>query len=182
MKFLISNGADIEAANAQGKTPINEAVSVANFESVKNLFHAGANLSTVDADGETLLHKPFYILTREPIARFLIEHNADVHAIDNRGRTPLIVAVQWRNLPTAMLLLEHGASIYCRDDEGNSAYDICTHERDGFNPVREVIETENCLRRNEAFAMATDMRLGSDSRANVLDTEVIRMILTGNFM
>ena len=179
IQFLISNGLELEDVDDEGQTPICQAVRCENFESVKELFHAGANLFTKDRDGSTLLH---WALTSESITRFLIEHNADIHAVDDHNATPLIVAAQWGTLPTAMLLLEHGASLYCRDDEGNSAYDICTRKYDGFNPIREVVEAENCRRRNEAFAMATDMRLGSDSRANVLDMEVIRMILTGNFM
>ena len=183
IQFLIFNGADIEAVDHWGQTPISKAVQCKFFESVKELVHAGANLFTKDREGRSILH---LAVTSESITRFLIEHKADVNAIDNRGKTPLIVAADCRTLPSAMLLWEEGADLDAEDDNGNSAYDICTRAYTRtfvpVNPVRQVVEAENCRRRNEAFAMATDRRLGSDSRAHVFSLDEIRMILTGNFM
>jgi ankyrin repeat protein len=172
IKFLIYHGADIEASDDEGHTPINRAVKCQNIESVQELFLADANLFTVDEDGNTLLHLAF---RSEPITRFLIEQKADVNAVNNEGRTPLMIAVVRGTLPSAMLLWRNGADLYLKDNDGVSAYEMCIRSID--NPVNAVVEAEICHRRNEAFAMVSHKRLGGDSKGSGIDEELIRMIL-----
>jgi len=172
IKFLIDHGADIEASDDDGKTPINRAVKCQNIESVQEFFKAGADLFTVDEDGNTLLHLAF---RSAPITQFLIEQKADVNAVNNEGRTPLMIAVVRGTLPSAMLLWRNGADLYLKDNDGVSAYEMCT--RSIVNPVMPVIEAENRLRIKEAFAMVSHNRLGASSKGNGIDEELIRMIL-----
>jgi ankyrin repeat protein len=111
----------------------------------------------------------------EPITRFLIEQKADVNAVNNEGRTPLMIAVVRGTLPSAMLLWRNGADLYLKDNDGVSAYEMCIRSID--NPVNAVVEAEICHRRNEAFAMVSHKRLGGDSKGSGIDEELIRMIL-----
>ena len=172
IRFLIYHGADIEASDDEGHTPINRAVQCRNIESVQELFKAGADLFTVDEDGNTLLHLAF---RSAPITQFLIEQKADVNAVDNEGRTPLMIAVVRRTLPSAMLLWQNGADLYLKDKDGYSAYEMCM--RCLVNPVMAVVEAENHRSRILAFAMVSHKRLGGDSKGSGIDEELIRMIL-----
>jgi ankyrin repeat protein len=172
IKFLIGHAADIEASDDEGHTPINRAVQCRNIESVQELFKAGADLFTVDEDGNTLLHLAF---RSAPITQFLIEQKADVNAVNNEGRTPLMIAAVRGTLPSAMLLWRNGADFYLKDNDGVSAYEMCI--RSIVNPVMAVVEAENRLRIKEAFAMVSHQRLGAASKGNEIDEELIRMIL-----
>jgi len=174
VQFLISHGANIEAIDGRGQTPIGTAVRYQHFESFTALFHANANLSIVDKQGETLLH---LAARSENITRFLIECGANIDAVDNFGQTPLLTAAQCRVLPSAMLLWQAGADIYAENEEGDSAFNIGTQTWDPQNPIRKVIAAENDLRRKEAFAMSHHRRLGEHSSAHLLDQEMVRMVL-----
>ena len=78
------------------------------------------------------------------VVRELLEHDADVGAGDDRGRTPLHFAV---DLSVAVIemtdgaeldlgsfeiiraLLEHGANVDAEDDEGRTPFQIAEEER-----------------------------------------------------
>jgi ankyrin repeat protein len=60
---------------------------------------------------------------RVNVARLLLEHDADIYAHDNSGRTPLHVAVngvQHGHVNVARLLLEHGADVNALDNGRNT--------------------------------------------------------------
>lgn len=98
-KFLVELGIfDIEATDNFGSTPLAAAVRQPWFGalgSVEYLInHAGANVHTVDNEGESLLHGA--VVGAEPLntARYLIEtHGLDIAAEDKAGRTPIQTAL-----------------------------------------------------------------------------------------
>ncbi|XP_067129801.1 ankyrin repeat domain-containing protein 18B-like [Centruroides vittatus] len=57
------------------------------------------------------------------IALKIIRMKANVDAIDNKGRTPLMLACQYKNLDMVSLLLEQNANIHIKDSMGRSAYE-----------------------------------------------------------
>ncbi|KAH9959278.1 hypothetical protein BC827DRAFT_1269037 [Russula dissimulans] len=72
------------------------------------------------------------------VARFLLEHNADVHARDREGRTPLNFLPQGGgsrkdpNVPmlfaeVARLLLQHGSDVNSRRDNGQTPLHVAAH-------------------------------------------------------
>ena len=58
------------------------------------------------------------------ITRLLIEHSADVNAVDNIGETALMRACWNGHIDTIQLLIEHGADISLKDKDGKTALDI----------------------------------------------------------
>ena len=72
--------------------------------------------------------------TRSRLAEMLLTAGADVNAIDDEGKTPLMYAVKevglWRDtaLESVGFLVSHGADITQRDKEGRTALDLFTAE------------------------------------------------------
>lgn len=119
LEYLIRNGADIEALNEKGETPLHIACTNTTFaamkcehnvygywriESVKMLLGAGANVHSLDREGLSCLHKAS---SSPQIMRILLEHGADVTV----GKlSPIFPAIQIQCLETVTILLDAGVS------------------------------------------------------------------------
>jgi ankyrin repeat protein/transglutaminase-like putative cysteine protease len=134
VEYLIAAGADIEAENIKGETPlqlasnrghreitellrakvsetsIHGAARLGALDKVKAFLEKGVDVNAKDAEGMTPLHLAAYGGHRE-IVEFLLSQGADVHAKDNDGRTPLDVALSKRRKDVLKLLAEAGADI-----------------------------------------------------------------------
>ena len=104
---LIINGADINAKNRSGSTPLHWAIS-RNKESIaKLLIEFGANINSPDNLGNTPLH--FAINSKEEMMLLLIRSGADVNATNKAGSTPIIEALLNNNNTHSKYLLLAGA-------------------------------------------------------------------------
>ena len=78
---------------------------------VRALIDCNANVSAVNNDGQTCLHKAASSQRDCPdLCRLLIGNKAKVNAADGNGDSPLHVALQKGNMKTAEVLLENGAN------------------------------------------------------------------------
>jgi len=112
---LISEGADVNALGAAGRTPLMEAVDEPrgsfdqeHAEVVQLLLAAGASVSASDNDGCTALHHGTRAGPRAVV--ILLEAGADANAKGADGSTPLHCAVEYGNSAAVPVLLDHGAS------------------------------------------------------------------------
>jgi ankyrin repeat protein len=105
-KLLIAGGADVNAADNNGLTPLSRAVD--DLDLSKLLVYKGAGVNTRAKDWRTPLHEVAFFGT-EAVAEFLISKGADVNARDAYGKTPLALAQQSGNRPAMVTLLTaHG--------------------------------------------------------------------------
>ena len=113
-RLLIAAGANPNAVNRYGVTPLSLAANNASAELVDLLLKAGADARTVVKDGETVLMAA--ARTGSPQAvQMLIEHGAVVDAREERmGETALMWAVAENHPEAATLLIEHGADVNLR--------------------------------------------------------------------
>jgi ankyrin repeat protein len=81
---LLANGANVEALDADGATPLNLAAGRDCLDCVKLLLRAGAKVNVRNARGVTALH-----YAGAEIATVLIAAGADPNAADNEGNRPL---------------------------------------------------------------------------------------------
>ena len=117
VELLLDRGANIEAKNRWGQTPLLIAADWGKTETVERLLNRGANIEAQDNDGWTPLMYAARSGNTETVA-LLIERGANIEAQDNDGWTPLMYAARSGNTETVALLIERGANIEAQDNDG----------------------------------------------------------------
>jgi len=120
VEFLISSGADVNAKENDGDTPLIEA-SEGYLELVKILVAKGADLNSRDDDGNTPLHEAAS-QGHTDVAEYLISKGAEINARNEKGETPLYKAADNGRLETVKRLVSRGADLNLPDFQGNSPY------------------------------------------------------------
>jgi uncharacterized protein len=93
VRKLLAEGADLEARDEDGRTPIFSAVLGNSVGVLGLLLEAGADVNARDDHGWTALHFAASECLPE-MARLLVGRGADLNAQDEDGATPLWRAVQ----------------------------------------------------------------------------------------
>ena len=117
--LLIRAGANVNAANYYGDTPLWEACNNASAAMVEKLSKAGANPNaTLPGTGETTLMRCARAGSADAV-NSLIAHGADVNAKEKqKGQTALMWALEERHSEAARALMEHGADIHAKSKGG----------------------------------------------------------------
>ena len=93
LKELLDEGADPNARNDMGITPLAWAVVVNQRPAIELLLSRGADINQTNRDDATPLHAAAF-LGRVELVELLLEHGADVHTRNESGNTPLDDASQ----------------------------------------------------------------------------------------
>lgn len=113
---LIAAGADIDAAEERGRTPMFEAIDIGNARSVSALLAAGSDIEAKLAGGNS----PLNLAARDPdesgVAALLIAAGAVINSRNADGETPLHTAVHKHGCWA--LLIEAGADLDAANSEG----------------------------------------------------------------
>lgn len=121
-KLLLKKGADVNAADARGDSPLEAACENGRLAMVRFLVERGATVNAGNDDGWTPLmsavNKGHY-----EIAEYLVEKGADVNCVaryKSSDDTPLLLATERNDAKTAALLLKNGANAEFVDRKGRS--------------------------------------------------------------
>ncbi|ETV81029.1 hypothetical protein H257_05651 [Aphanomyces astaci] len=126
---MVALGANINATDKHGKTPLRNASERQYSNVVKELVLLGANIRAIDENGWTILHQASYSGHLDIVIE-LAGHGADINETDKLGRTPLHLAsgslkgedvVQW--------LLGAGADVTSKAKDGRTARDVAMKMR-----------------------------------------------------
>jgi hypothetical protein len=109
VRKLLRKGANVNARNEYGWTPLHWAALYGHADVVRLLLEHGAEVNARDENGQTPLHEA----ASWGVVRLLPHHGADVNTRDKGGRTPGLADV-------ARLLLDHGADVNARDKDGQT--------------------------------------------------------------
>ena len=129
IRFLVERGADINARDQNGRTPLHQAVGAGLHGMVGLLCQWGADPSVVGCKavgmGNTLLHQATLRGDGEMIRLLLrAAPHLDVHAGGQNGLTPLCLAARANKQEAAKALLEGGADPRAACAFGKSALEI----------------------------------------------------------
>lgn len=94
VKYLVSNGADIEAQDMFGRTALFHSLNNRKLETARFLIKNGSPVNTVDDQKQTPLH--IAVSTGNPeIVSLLLQHGATIESYNSYGLTPLDLAEQF---------------------------------------------------------------------------------------
>ncbi|MFC2130519.1 ankyrin repeat domain-containing protein, partial [Bacteroidota bacterium] len=126
-KELIEKGANIEATNKNGSTPLLTASYYGNLDMVKYLISNNADIKALNEYGNSALYIASYSNHIE-IARLLIEKGLDVNRINNSNWTPLLSSAYAGNLEIVKLLIGSRVDVNLSNNNGVTALMWATYK------------------------------------------------------
>ena len=141
LEVLVQNGADVNIADADGKTPLWLAAEGGSVRGIKALLNHGADITVKDAgSGDPIL----LIASQnsddpDECVDLLIAAGADVNETGNDGFTTLMSAATEGNLRCTKLIVNKGADVNTTDKYGRIAL-ICAAENGRYNCLKYLID------------------------------------------
>ena len=146
LKFLLENGADVNAKNSCGCTPLHVAepkYKATALDELKELFKLliqnGADVNAKNNDGESPLHKlapkGYY-----NVVDLLVKKDADVDAQDKYGYTPLhtVILESCEYDRMVEILIINGADLYAQDRFCHTPLEIAKYRN--YQQIDELIQ------------------------------------------
>ncbi|HVY33564.1 MAG TPA: ankyrin repeat domain-containing protein, partial [Caulobacteraceae bacterium] len=120
---LIAKGADVNAADLKGQTPLMWAAAKGRSDNMAVLIKHGANVNAVTKSGFTALH--FALKSKvDAGVTLLADAGADTKAVLPDGTTLIQAAIAERNIPFAMRLVSALPDVNQRDTHGRQMIHI----------------------------------------------------------
>jgi ankyrin repeat protein len=137
LQLLVDRGADVNAKNRNGSTPLHWAVH--DEAKVRLLLSKGANVNAKQGVGRTPLYLAAMLGNGVPTMRLLLAGGADPNLASANGQTPLMMAAARGDVDGVQLLSAKGADVNATDGAGETALMFACQSGDP-RAVRLLIE------------------------------------------
>jgi ankyrin repeat protein/mono/diheme cytochrome c family protein len=117
--FLLDNGADVNAKNRRGSTPLFWALH--DEAKVRLLVAHGAAVKIKQVEGRSPVYQTALLGNGNAILRFLLDNGGDPNAATLNGLTPLAAAALRGDVEAMRLLIDKGAAIDTKNGAGATA-------------------------------------------------------------
>src|SRR5215471_15730182 len=139
IKAAVASGAQVNAPDDTGATPLMYAALYGTPETLKVLLDKGAQVNAINRFGATAL---MWAATRTANVDFLLEHGADVNARATNGYTALVAATRYGNVEAMKLLIASGADFKAQENRTN----LLTGALLSMNPAaRDVLRSAHLV-------------------------------------
>ncbi len=165
VSVFVSDGADINAGDGEGQTPLHRAAFADATLALTLLLSAGANSDARENAGGTPLHIAA-AGGRTLAVSVLLSAGADVNATTNIGETPLHIAASLGHIPAIGVLLSAGASVNAADGEGYTPLDRALAENRTAAANAIAAAAGVCEGTSHAECPAPDISFESGRRGN----------------
>lgn len=119
---LLEKGADINAQDRDGTTPLMDAIEIIeHIKSAKMILRRSPNLEIQNDDGETALH--LAAQANEKMCGALLGKGADVNAQNVDGDTPLMLSIYMGKIKCAKMILRKSPDLEIQNEDGETAFD-----------------------------------------------------------
>lgn len=136
VKELLKRGAQVNAANQDGWTPLHMAAFFGREEVARLLLQHGAHVNAANKKGMTPLHDA----GDQAVVRLLLKWGANVNAVDHDGETPLHFAASRGNKAVVQLLLDKGAEVNAKAIHGMTPLHVAALNDYDEEVVRLLLE------------------------------------------
>ena len=120
VEVLIDAGADIEAKNNKGRSPLIESSCCGRLDVVEVLLKAGADVCVADHEGHTCLTLAAHFGHTKTVRYLAAFPEVDMNQRGRRGQTALHMAVHHIHADVVEVLIDAGADIEAKDENGRS--------------------------------------------------------------
>jgi ankyrin repeat protein len=142
VKALLERGANANAGDKEWGAALDYAARNGKLRLTQVLVKYGADVNRKNSLQKTPLHGALSCWWRETaqkVSLFLLNHGADVNAVDTNGRTTLMYAVIYKRFDLAKLLVERGVDSKRRNRDWKRAVDLIGHGK-GSKALRKMLK------------------------------------------
>jgi len=121
-----------------GFYPLFDAVKYGDEEMIEKLIKGGADVDKVSQYDMS----PISLSDKENITRLLVKLGANINALDDEGKTPLMVEAEFgiNIIPKVKLLLSLGADKSLKNNKGQTAYDLRMEQKNVSEELKALLK------------------------------------------
>ena len=129
-QMLFAKGADVNAQNCYGNTPLHVSARQGDYPLCKLMVEEGAIAQAVNHKGSTALHFFAYSDSSSiSIAQLLIDAGCAIDAKCTEGRTPFLIAAMNGRVDLLDFFAAEGADIHAVDVSGDDGYGLAVFHK-----------------------------------------------------